>query len=128
MSNDEPPYAVGYKKPPLHSRFSKGQSGNPQGGRRRAKALSVLLDEALDRPTSSGSGGAPRPHTRREAIVAGLVEKSAAGDLRAIKLLLGLLQKTGAAAPPPAGDEDPRAVLMRQLARLAADGNPDQQP
>jgi hypothetical protein len=27
-------YAVGYGKPPVHSRFKKGQSGNPKGGRR----------------------------------------------------------------------------------------------
>ena len=24
-------YAVGYRRPPLHSRFKKGQSGNPNG-------------------------------------------------------------------------------------------------
>jgi len=33
MNDDPPDYPVGYKKPPLHSRFRKGQSGNPEGGR-----------------------------------------------------------------------------------------------
>jgi hypothetical protein len=29
---EEPPhYPVGYRKPPVHSRFKKGQSGNPRG-------------------------------------------------------------------------------------------------
>jgi hypothetical protein len=37
-------YEVGYRKPPVHTRFRKGQSGNPTGERRgteieRAKAL-----------------------------------------------------------------------------------------
>jgi hypothetical protein len=26
-------YAVGYGKPPLHTRFETGRSGNPRGGR-----------------------------------------------------------------------------------------------
>lgn len=28
-----PSYEVGYGKPPAHSRFRKGQSGNPRGAR-----------------------------------------------------------------------------------------------
>lgn len=30
------PYLVGYGKPPLHTRFKPGQSGNPRGRPRRA--------------------------------------------------------------------------------------------
>jgi hypothetical protein len=47
---DEPShYAVGHCKPPLHTQFQKGQSGNPRGGSRaqsarRARALA--LEEA----------------------------------------------------------------------------------
>ena len=33
VSDTPPEYRVGYRKPPLHSRFKKGQSGNPEGGR-----------------------------------------------------------------------------------------------
>ena len=36
-------YKVGYKKPPLHSRFKKGQSGNPRGRPRGAKNFSSVL-------------------------------------------------------------------------------------
>jgi len=44
--NKRSPYAVGYCKPPLHTRFRKGVSGNPRGGSRaqiaaRAKALEL---------------------------------------------------------------------------------------
>ena len=101
MSKEPPDYTVGYGKPPLYNRFRKGTSGNAEGARRRAR----------------------RPATRREAIVAGLVEKSTAGDLRATKLLLDLVVKTElAAGPAPASgaEDDPREMLLRKLARLSA--------
>ena len=121
MSDAPPDYPVGYKKPPLHSRFRKGQSGNPEGGRlhrRRAVRLAALLEEALDARVAARPG---RRLTRRQAIVVGLVEKSAAGDLNAIKLLFDLVLKIELAAPPPGiGEADPRAFLLRELNRLAA--------
>ena len=41
MPDDD--YAVGYKKPPLHTRFKKGQSGNPRGRPKGSKNFSTLL-------------------------------------------------------------------------------------
>ena len=31
MSETERQYAANYRQPPLHTRFKKGQSGNPRG-------------------------------------------------------------------------------------------------
>jgi hypothetical protein len=127
MTEDPPDYAVGYKKPPLHSRFQRGHSGNPEGGRRhrrdRAERLPALLKEALDRKPASARGRVRRPATRREAIVIALVEKCVAGDLRAVKLLLGLMQKSELAGEPERNydEEDPREFLIREVDRLAAE-------
>src|SRR5579872_4259852 len=121
MSDTPEDYRVGYGKPPLHTRFGKGRSGNPLGGRRRRPddRLSALLQEALDASPTRRR----RPRTRRQAIVAALVEKSAGGDLQAIKLLLDLMRQTDLAADPEPdfGGEDPRDVLIRELDRLAAE-------
>jgi Family of unknown function (DUF5681) len=46
MSQTKRDYEVGRGKPPVHSRFKKGQSGNPRG--RPAKNLAVLLAAALN--------------------------------------------------------------------------------
>jgi hypothetical protein len=40
-------YAVGYGKPPVETRFQKGQSGNPQGRPRGTKKLVTLLGDVL---------------------------------------------------------------------------------
>ncbi|MGC2415548.1 MAG: DUF5681 domain-containing protein [Stellaceae bacterium] len=127
MTEEPLDYAVGYQRPPLYSRFRKGHSGNPEGGRRhrrdRTERLPALLKEALDMRPASARGRVRRPATRREAIVIALVEKCVAGDLRAVKLLLDLIQKTEFARLPEAelGEEDPREFLIRTVDRLAAE-------
>jgi Family of unknown function (DUF5681) len=47
--NKPRPYEVGYGKPPVHTRFRKGMSGNPRGGsraQRDARARTLALREA----------------------------------------------------------------------------------
>src|SRR5690348_17195475 len=48
--DNEGDYEVGYGKPPLHTRFKQGRSGNPRGRSRDGKNLSTLLNEALNEP------------------------------------------------------------------------------
>ena len=76
----------------------------------------------LERALNARMADPRQPRTRREAIVAALVEKSAAGDLRAVKLLLELVPQAELAHAPDPYDEaeDPRERLIRKLDRLAA--------
>ena len=67
MADDEHDYKVGPGKPPLQTRFKKGQSGNPGG--RRKKQLPTLLADALDEPVFVTIDGERRQITKREAIV-----------------------------------------------------------
>jgi hypothetical protein len=89
-------YKVGPGRPPLHTHFKKGQSGNPRGA--RVKQLSDLLREALNQQTVVTIDGRRRRMTKREAMVAQLVEKSAAADLRAARLVLDLQKQAEAMA------------------------------
>ena len=85
-------YALGYGRPPCHTRFKKGQSGNPKGRPGGAKNLSTLLDEALNERVVVADDGGQRKITKREAVVKQLVNHSATGDWRAVKILLDMLQ------------------------------------
>jgi uncharacterized protein DUF5681 len=90
-------------QPPLHTRFKKGQSGNP--GSRSAKSLPALLADALNETVVVTIGGRRRRITKREAIVTQMVDKSPSADLRATKMLIGMMKdvenKAGEIAPPP---------------------------
>ena len=85
-------YEVGYGKPPRHTRFKKGQSGNPRGRPSGSKNLKTLLNEALNERVVVTEEGGRRNITKREAIVTQLVNRSATADLRALKILLDTLR------------------------------------
>jgi hypothetical protein len=86
-------YEVGYGKPPRHTRFVKGQSGNPRGKPPGAKNFTTLLNEALSEQVSVTDNGRRRKISKRQAIIVQLVNRSATADLRAIKILLDIVRE-----------------------------------
>ena len=74
-SDHERDYEVGYGKPPRHSRFKTGQSGNPRGRAPGAKNLRTLLSEALNECVIVTENGGRRKVTKREAIIKQLVNQ-----------------------------------------------------
>ena len=123
MPDNDSDYQVGPGRPPLHTRFKKGQSGNPGG--RSAKSLPALLAAALDEEVYVTTNGRRRKITKREAIIARMVDKSASADLRATKMLIDMMKeaekKVGVAAPPPEPrrlDEVDEEVVQLLVARL----------
>ena len=84
-------YAVGYCKPPLHTRFKKGQSGNPRGRPRGPKTLTGLLLQALDRRVVVDEDGRRRKIAKRELGAEQLADKFVKGDPHAIRTVLNLV-------------------------------------
>jgi len=76
MSDTAREYAPNYRQPPLHTRFRKGQSGNPRG--RPRENLAALLAAALNEKVTVTENGERGQITKREAVIAQLVNKSAA--------------------------------------------------
>jgi hypothetical protein len=90
--DDQGDYEVGYRRPPLHSRFRKGQSGNPRGRPPGSKNLSTLLNEALNEPVVITENGGRKKISKLEASLKQLVNEAAKGNWRALKLLVDILQ------------------------------------
>ena len=88
-------YEVGYGKPPCHSRFQKGQSGNPRGRKKGSVNVETALRKALFELTTVREGGKIRKMATLEVGYTQLANKVAAGDLRALKLMTQLLEKFG---------------------------------
>ena len=117
-------YPVGYGRPPRHTRFIKGQSGNPRGRPRGAKNLKTLLSDALNEVVIVTENGGHRKITKRQAIVTQLVNRSATADLRATKILLDILRDIEAQTEPvspetPPFSEADEKVLEQLRARFA---------
>jgi len=108
-------YDVGYGKPPLHSRFKKGFSGNPRGRPSGSKNISTLVREALDEPVIVTEEGGRRKITKRQAMVTQLVNRSAKADLRALEILLDM-PRWAAAWSRPNGS----SAIARTSARSAS--------
>jgi hypothetical protein len=122
MSETEHEYAANYRKPPVHTRFKKGQSGNPRG-RPAAKNLPALLAAALNEKMTVTENGKRRQITKREAVIAQLVNKSASAELRATKMLIDMLRDIEKKAEPTAAAKSPfnptdKEVVQQLIARL----------
>jgi hypothetical protein len=133
MSPNQRDYEVGYGKPPPHTRFKKGQSGNPRGRPAGAKNLKTLLTDALNEPVVVTENGGHRKITKREAIVTQLVNRSATADWRAIKILFDILRdievQTEAASPEtPASTAADEKVIEQLRARFLKANADDREP
>ena len=123
-NDDKPDYKVGYKRPPLHTRFRKGQSGNPRGRPRGSKNFSTLLAEALNEPVVVTEDGRRRRISKRELGLKQLANKFAMAEAQATKMLLGLMlerERLAAALSPaerPSFDAADEKVIANLLKRL----------
>jgi hypothetical protein len=123
-------YEVGRGKPPLHTRFKPGQSGNPKGRPKGVRNFQTDVQATLNAPVKVTRQGKRRKLSTQEAALLRLREKALGGDARALDRLLGLAQaynneELTAAAGLSAGD----AMLLeiykaRVLSGAAARSDP----
>ena len=83
---------VGRGHPPSHTRFQPGQSGNPRGRPKGSKSIDQVLRQALEQRVPDPRGGR-RTVRMLDVIIQGLVLSAARRDLRALRLLLMLLER-----------------------------------
>jgi len=86
MANSD--YTIGYGKPPEHTRFPKGRSGNPKGRPKGSKNLKTDLIEELEERISVREGGRVQRITKQRALVKTLIAKGLQGDVRAAEALM----------------------------------------
>ncbi len=107
--------SVGYGKPPKHTRFKPGQSGNPRGRPRKNTSVEAMIKRELDQKIAVKEGGSELHITKREAIVKQFVNRAIKGDAKPLQMMLAHLDKHKDIEPftPTAADD---AELIKALA------------
>jgi hypothetical protein len=113
-------YPVGYGKPPIDTRFKKGQSGNPAGRRTGSKNLFTVLREIFQERVVITENGKRKNVSKLELLIKQLYQIGVNGDLRAISQLATLamnLEQNAEQEADPAGvlDEGDKKTILSIL-------------
>nr|WP_281719418.1 DUF5681 domain-containing protein [Nitrosomonas nitrosa] len=121
-------YSVGYGKPPKHSQFQPGQSGNPKGRPKGLTNLKTDLTEELGESILIREGEHRRRVSKQRAMVKSLFVRAANGDTRALRLAFDLTSRLiGAEQELEVPDQlsaEEEEVLAQYLARQKAKTEP----
>jgi Family of unknown function (DUF5681) len=90
--DDAEDIAVGYRKPPTTTRFTKGRSGNP-AGRPRGRHRQAPYESVLGQMVKIREGGAERHVTAAEAFVLQLTKRGLEGDGAAARECLAMIEQ-----------------------------------
>lgn len=132
-TKEEAGYAIGYGKPPLGSRFKPGQSGNPRGRPKGAKALNTIVRDTLTQKVAVRTANGEKRISRIEAALHKTVELAMKGNPRAlaqlIKLYADAVPETKSGADELMPTEDLTATDIAMLEEVlvmltAAEGRP----
>jgi len=95
-----PEYSIGYKRPPRHSRFKPGQSGNPHGRPRKTDSMEDVLRKELSTRIAIVKDGKRQRMSMLRAIIKQHLTKAANGDARAAAIIFKAIR----AYKPETGD------------------------
>jgi hypothetical protein len=116
---------VGYCNPPEHTRFRKGQSGNPKGRPKGTLNMATVLERTLREKVVITENGKRKTITKLEAAIKQLTNQAASGELKALHLLAKLVRSAEESAvqgpmSESALEENDEKVYLGILKRLEA--------
>jgi hypothetical protein len=112
----------GYGTPPQHSRFKKGQSGNPKGRPKGSLNFITRVQKALREKVVVTENGTKKTITKLEATAKQFANRLAAGDMNALKTLTTLtkpVEEENAPIQPLQMQEADEKVMQSILKRFA---------
>jgi hypothetical protein len=117
-------YKVGKGKPPKHTQFKSGQSGNPKGRPKGKKHLAGIVESELYQPVSVNQNGKQK---KLPAIVVALrqaLSQAMKGDIKAIKFVVDLhIRYVGPNGPASIADllmgQSPFELTVEDQANIA---------
>ena len=87
-----PAEQVGFRRPPIVTRFQKGVSGNPRSRPKGSLNVATAFTKALREKVVINEYGKRKTVTKVEAAMKQVANKGASGDLRAVVQVVSLAQ------------------------------------
>ena len=114
-------YIIGHGKPPAHTRFAKGQSGNPGGRKKDSPNMKTILKGVLEQQIVVTENGKKRCISMLEALLKCQVKKGLEGSDRALRDLFDRYERHESATAGQTAElpDDDQAILSRVM-RLAS--------
>lgn len=103
---DALPYEVGYKRPPKHTRFVKGQSGNPKGRPKGAKGFNTIVRETMTAKIKIRTAKGRKSTTNVQALMMQALESALKGSQRDRHELLRYYREAIPDEPETPSDDD----------------------
>ena len=132
--NDGEDYRVGPGRPPKHSRFKPGRSGNPSGRPKKRHSIDELFMAEAESIVTAKSAGKTIRLTKIQAVMKGLLNKAASGHAESVKYVLreyrkshAVLEQARKAEPQFSWSEEEAELLndidliRKQLAKIPTD-------
>ena len=102
--------AVGYKRPPVHTRFAKGRSGNLKGRPAGTPNVADILKKLFNKKVSVREGNRTRSMNTCEAIIRLAVAKARSGNAPALTTVFTILDKLGATKDVTSEERQKRTI------------------
>ena len=131
--SDSNGYEVGYRKPPKHTQFRAGRSGNRTGRRKGVRNLATDVKRILKVPVKVKENGRSRKISTQEGVLMRLREKALQGDARSLDRLLEYASRFNNDAgeiglAPCADDQAILAAYAEEVAAAAKPSTPAESP
>ena len=95
MATDSEDDRTGYGRPPKHSQFKKGRSGNPRGRPKGASSFKADLTAELQAKLALTENGKEHRVTTQKAVIRSLTAAALKNDMRAVNTLFSLMKFFG---------------------------------
>jgi Family of unknown function (DUF5681) len=121
----ETTYEVGYCRPPKHTQFKPGQSGNPKGRSPQTHNFKTMVNKVVGEQVEIREGRKIRWMSKIEALFRTMMSRAFKGDPKAMASFIAMMKHSGyGAEAAESGPEllqgvDHEAILKEYMVRAA---------